>query len=451
MVGISQDVEEFVHSRHGQVVLRLSATHLILRQRKRTVEVLQDFYDFSEEQRQQVMNLQAGEGYLVVEENQVPLYVICSEHELRLFNTDPKKELEYRREEHRLLEADTVAGVSGGNPARNGHGRLPGESDGTVGDEEGRRVGRRLTPVGRARQLLDDEERPVPAVEDYEEVSHEEAYHPEDGSREDQGPAADEREERPATPEERGASSDSIVGSPTGDVLHLSVPPSRGRPGGAPVYAVVGPTAGLVAYNLAGMLARAGKDEDRRILFVDAEAYVSEVVLEKLGQERPDDLLLRGGDLREYVAHEADSNLFVLMHPEAPRLAAKNLVEATRGAFDAVIAACSGSRYARDWLRSADRVVATDSNTRSLETTLKRIEALRGENGTLLAPMGRLKLNPELMSHRVFRLPSAREQAFKEAEERAAFAVLTDEDVRRAFRPLLEELINATREEPSHG
>lgn len=45
------------------------------------------------------------------------------------------------------------------------------------------------------------------------------------------------------------------------------------------VFTVVGATAGTVAYNLAGLMARAAKGEGRRVLLVDAEGRVSQEVL----------------------------------------------------------------------------------------------------------------------------------------------------------------------------
>jgi cellulose biosynthesis protein BcsQ len=214
----------------------------------------------------------------------------------------------------------------------------------------------------------------------------------------------------------------------------------------AAIHAVVVPTAGTVAYNLAGLFARAGKDQGRRVLLVDAEGHATQKILAGVG-EPPDELVVNGGNLGKFVAFDPHSNLGVLLHPISDGLPAARVIALASREADLVVVACAPTMYADDWLRAADAVVATDKDARSLAEILERAEEVRGRNGTLLAPMGRPKLTTDLRARRVFRLPSRSCAAFREAEESGAFAALKDAEVGRAFRPLLEELLQVTRKE----
>lgn len=223
------------------------------------------------------------------------------------------------------------------------------------------------------------------------------------------------------------------------------LPASIPKTGEVPVYAVTGPTAGTVAYNLAGLLARATKDEGKRVLLVDAEGRVSREVLSGVSCQ-PTDKLVAGGDLSDCLIHDTHSGLRALLHPQKGSLPANGIVGRLRAEFDAVVVACGDSRYAIDWLRAADRVVVSGSNARGLGDALRHAEELRGRDGALLAPMGRPKLSGDSAKRRLFRLPSVKNKAFEAAEQACSFATLVDEEVGRAFEPLLEELLNGTGE-----
>ena len=437
MVAITQDVEEFVDSKSGQVILRIAATHLVLKQRKKTVQVLHNFYDFSDEQRQQVLNFSSGQGYLWVEENQIPLYVICSEFENRLFNTDAKKEIAYKKAERDEERRQIEAGVGEPElPAREDYKSLPAA---TV---------RQLSGAGRIRQALSDDDDYVPRHDDYESVpTHKNGALPQPAPTSE--PPIRELETRGHDDHRENGNHDSWQGQgvynhrrPAEDVLHLSVPRAKETP----IFAVVGPPAGTVAYNLAGMFARAGKDQGRNVVLVDADGYVTERILNSI-PHRPPDEAINVSSLNDLVAHDPDSNLRVLFAPQHDGLPGAGVIKLAASQSDLIVVACGFSPYARDWLLAAHKVIATDTEARSLAGILKRAEEIRGSNGTLLAPMGHPKLTPELMSHPVFRLPSQRSAAFEEAEQRQTFASLTDAQVGEAFRPLLEELLQSTRKE----
>lgn len=90
MHAISQMPLEFFGSEQGQVILSLSATHLIFRHEQRqSAQATAAYYDLSEEETDGLLSLQPGEGYLVIGQRRVPLSVIASERETELFNTNP--------------------------------------------------------------------------------------------------------------------------------------------------------------------------------------------------------------------------------------------------------------------------------------------------------------------------------------------------------------------------
>jgi hypothetical protein len=67
MCAISQQPIEFFGSDQGKVILALSATHMIFRHDQRQpAQATASYYDLSEEETSGLLNLQAGEGYLVV-------------------------------------------------------------------------------------------------------------------------------------------------------------------------------------------------------------------------------------------------------------------------------------------------------------------------------------------------------------------------------------------------
>lgn len=431
MVAITQEIEEFLHSVPGQVIMRISATQLILRQKKRTTAILEEFVDLSEEQKQQIPNFQAGEGFLIVEEKQIPLYVVCSPEEHRLFNTNQRKRREYEEQDRRALAERRREGLPG--------------PDGSAAPEaprreleDGERVVRRLTPHGRARALLSEEEIYVPEEDDYEDVLV----------------SRDGRSRRPVSPAPNGdgAGKHHPEDAGTGNrsrrpkIPHLAVPEAAA--GRAPLFAVTGPAASRVAYHLAGMIARAAKRDEREVLFVDADGYTTRRILAGLEQEPPDALITGGlsdEDFERYVARDPSSGLKLIVTPLSGDLPARGLLKAVKERYDCVIVACGRSSYAQDWLLAADHAIVASSSSRELVTACREVEDLRGEGGTMLAAMGRLKLTPDLMSHEIFRMPSAKAPAFATAEREQAFATLTDPEIGAAFRPLAERLVGLAR------
>ena len=110
----SQAVIEFVESHQGNVILDLAATHAIFRhEHQKSANATASIHDLSEEETEQLLSFQPGEGYLVVDQSRIPMEVLASESEKELYNTDPRIEAankaKRRKEavlERRVSEAD---------------------------------------------------------------------------------------------------------------------------------------------------------------------------------------------------------------------------------------------------------------------------------------------------------------------------------------------------------
>ena len=111
----SQAVIEFVESHEGNVILDLAATHAIFRhEHQKSANATAGIHDLSEEETEQLLSFQPGEGYLVVDQSRIPMEVLASESEKELYNTDPRIEAENKKKrrketcmlERRVAEAD---------------------------------------------------------------------------------------------------------------------------------------------------------------------------------------------------------------------------------------------------------------------------------------------------------------------------------------------------------
>jgi hypothetical protein len=439
MIGISQQVAEFAESRIGGVIFRLSQTRLILRQDEETAQALRRVGRFSDSQLMELERLQQGDGFLIVQDKQVPLRILASKYEERLFNTNPEKEKRYKQEqeEQRRFEQQAVES-SGATKAL-----PPAPEEAASTNAPPRRVRRDGVEPPRAPRR-----EPTPLPTKLRKSPSEVPTGPiqtADGATNAPPRAAAAHEAKPEAPARRQ--------SPAPPAPTVSV--ARRTDGRAKIFAVVGPTSGLVAFNLAGLLADAGKENGARVLFVDAEGRISNDLLGKLdGLLPPDDLtvnLKKGLSthglkevLKPYVVADETTSLSVMRVVEDEALPANGLASTLSELVDVIVVPCAGSDYGGDWLLMADEVVATAPEARTLGEFVKASEEARGENGTLLAPMGTVKIERDvLFKHATFRLPEPDLSAFTEAVENQNIAAVTDEKVRQAFAPLARKLVAA--------
>lgn len=401
MVGASQDVEEFLASKDGRTILALPQTKIALQLPRNPVEQFARYVDISDDQKEAIGALAIGHAHLVVGNNQVPLKVEASEFEKRLFNTDPTKEKEYRRKEAarglrgpiEVMERASESDADGSDPL----------------DEELNGDGRkRLTDAGRMRRLLaPDAEGRAPRPEDYEDVPEEEII--------------PETWKEPLVPER-----------PEGEEASL--------------VAVTGPSAGLVAFNLAGYLAEDAKYYGRRVLLVDADGYASTRLLARAAHEAgippPDASCVEEGSrfARRTTLTEHSTGLEVLLAPEHEDLEAFPIIRAALASdYDLVLVACGRSPYASQWLAESDQAVVAGSAY--LHENVVRAEDGRGRDGTLVVAMGDCDLPDSLAGRMVFRMPPHHSEAFKEAERREIFAAVIDDEIGAATGELARELL----------
>jgi len=453
MIAITQQIDEFLGSEAGRVIVKISASQLILKQNKKTAQILDEFVELSDDQKDELVQFQKGQGYLVVQDNQVPMYVVCSEAELELFNTDPAKAVEYEEQRRRALVAGARAGDHLGAPA--GATAVPANGEaGLAGRVNGVHDKRRITSVGVARQLLQDESY-VPQPGDYEDLSS--------GDGAPQAPV----------PGDGGAGAPRLA--PHASVLtailaSLEVPPPR--PGRPPIHAVVGEDAPLVAYNLAGMLASAAQRRGREVLFVDAEGSLTRDFFAGKGAPRPDRLLASSepSDLAGLIFQEMRSSLAILAAPEDAAHAAERIITALENeSFSAVVVTCGDdpeSEYADSWLLAATSVVAAgqpppeDPRAGSLLESALYAEGRRGRNGTVLAALGAAPGAVEASSEAsgeasvtghnehgrtLIGLPPRDAEGFATTPT-GNFAVLGDPTLAAAFRPLAASVLAALPE-----
>ena len=330
MTAISQQPYEFFASYHGQNILALSATHMIFRHEQRQpAAATAGYYDFSEEETQGLLNLQPGEGYLVVGQTRVQLQVMASAEEEDLFNTKPS--VDGAAEEPDLAPAQSGGPTHGKPPAEKRRSRAgAGEAAAMVGG--GGEQGNGWRPYG----------------------TH-------------------------------------VGAEDAGRKSALRLPPSN-PDGSAAIYAFVGPGAPEVAARIARAFAAAAEEEQAFVLAVDADrGRLYERLCDESAV--PPDLFLseEETDLERLAPHVASASgydwLKVVPAPEDPDVPAFALVKAARGIFNTCVVVCAeDSSYATDWIQEADRVVAcsADASAQQALAHCLRVESQRGKNGTLL-------------------------------------------------------------------
>jgi len=308
---------------------------------RKPAQATADYYDFSAEETDSLLNLQAGEGYLVVGQTRVPLKVMGSAEEEELFNTKPKSE---------DRDGSAALGSTAATPAY-----APAREDLPDGARATARSAPTLRDPGR-------------------------------------GPGSEDKAWRPYASE---PGSEDDAGAGRWPQAHSSKPPPLRFPWGQSstrVYAFVGDGAAEAAAKVAGLFADAAREEGAYVLAVDAAGGD---LFERLSNEEavtPDPYLKKGeADLERLAPHVAPATGHEAMMAVAPPadedLPAFALIEAAKEIFDVCVVTCAleGS-YASDWLHEAETVVGCSENDEAREAlwSASRAEELRGKNGTLL-------------------------------------------------------------------
>ncbi|MGH3089447.1 MAG: VirB4 family type IV secretion system protein, partial [Rubrobacteraceae bacterium] len=73
----SQAINEFVGSSQGDVILKLAATHMIFRhEHQMSARATAAVHDLSDEETEELLSFQRGEGYLIVDQARIPMVVM---------------------------------------------------------------------------------------------------------------------------------------------------------------------------------------------------------------------------------------------------------------------------------------------------------------------------------------------------------------------------------------
>ncbi|RAL55274.1 hypothetical protein BLD25_04840 [Candidatus Gracilibacteria bacterium GN02-872] len=88
---ITQDVEDFVGSSYGKPIMTNSSIQLLLKQSSASIDVLQNVFKLTEQEKYILLNAAVGQGLFFAGTEHVGIQVIASYFEDRIINTNPNK------------------------------------------------------------------------------------------------------------------------------------------------------------------------------------------------------------------------------------------------------------------------------------------------------------------------------------------------------------------------
>ncbi len=99
---ITQDVEDFLRSPYGRPILTNSSMQLLLKQSPTTINVLQETFNLTDEEKFLLLESGVGEGLFFAGLKHVAIKVVASYTEDQIITSDPSQLLQIRREKDRL-------------------------------------------------------------------------------------------------------------------------------------------------------------------------------------------------------------------------------------------------------------------------------------------------------------------------------------------------------------
>lgn len=106
---ITQDVEDFLRSPYGRPILTNSSLQLLLKQSPTTIDVLQETFNLTDEEKYLLLESGVGEGLFFAGLKHVAIKVVASYTEDQIITSDPSQLLAIKREKERQ-------GAEGGAP-----------------------------------------------------------------------------------------------------------------------------------------------------------------------------------------------------------------------------------------------------------------------------------------------------------------------------------------------
>lgn len=102
---ITQDVEDFLRSPYGRPILTNSSMQLLLKQSPTTVDVLQETFNLTDEEKYLLLESGVGEGLFFAGLKHVAIKVVASYTEDQIITSDPSQLLQIRQEKARQESA----------------------------------------------------------------------------------------------------------------------------------------------------------------------------------------------------------------------------------------------------------------------------------------------------------------------------------------------------------
>jgi conjugal transfer ATP-binding protein TraC len=104
---ITQDVEDFLKSPYGRPILSNSSIQLLLKQSPTTINVLQETFNLTDEEKFLLLESGVGEGLFFAGLKHVAIKIVASYTEDQIITSDPSQMLAIKQEKSRLEQAGT--------------------------------------------------------------------------------------------------------------------------------------------------------------------------------------------------------------------------------------------------------------------------------------------------------------------------------------------------------
>lgn len=99
---ITQDVEDFLKSPYGRPILTNSSIQLLLKQSPTTINVLQETFNLTDQEKFLLLESGVGEGLFFAGLKHVAIKIVASYTEDQIITSDPSQLLAIKQEKHRL-------------------------------------------------------------------------------------------------------------------------------------------------------------------------------------------------------------------------------------------------------------------------------------------------------------------------------------------------------------
>ena len=98
---ITQDVEDFLKSPYGRPILNNSSLQLLMKQSPTTIDVLQQTFNLTDEEKYLLLEAGVGEGLFFAGLKHVAIKVVASYTEDQIITSDPSQLLAIKQEKDR--------------------------------------------------------------------------------------------------------------------------------------------------------------------------------------------------------------------------------------------------------------------------------------------------------------------------------------------------------------